>query len=165
MALLIKFTALSLNPFYLTSLGFNFRSLFSAEATDIPASSIGKPPTDSSADALSLAIESGDLVRVLLKKNKAVMSRLLPMIFPKANQEKTLGQLTDTFFVDTEGTIEVFKRTSRTYGALLAFQLLMGHGFKAEMELMTKELPKDQDGQAIDLSFSKYQQQMRVAAS
>jgi hypothetical protein len=77
------------------------------------------------------------------------------MIFPKANQEKTLEQLTDTFTVDTKVTIEVFKRTSRTYGALLAIQLMMGHGFKADMELMTKELPKDQDGQAIDLSLFK----------
>jgi hypothetical protein len=31
----------------------------------------------------------------------------------------------------------------------------MGHGFKAEMELLTKELPKDQDGQAIDLKLFK----------
>ncbi|KAK1683400.1 hypothetical protein QYE76_044248 [Lolium multiflorum] len=31
-------------------------------------------------------------------------------------------------------------------------ELLMGHEFKAEMELLTKELPKDQDGLAIDLS-------------
>jgi hypothetical protein len=29
------------------------------------------------------------------------------------------------------------------------------HGFKANMELMMKELPKDQDGQAIDLSLFK----------
>ena len=58
----------------------------------------------------------------------------------------------DAFSVDTEGIIEVFKRTSRTYGALLAFQLLMGYGFKADMELLTTEPPKDQDGLVIDLS-------------
>ena len=80
-----------------------------------------------------MAIESGDLVRALLQKNKAVLSRLHAMIFPKADQQKTLGQLADTFSVNTEGTIEVFKRTSRTYGALLAFQLLMGHDFKVDM--------------------------------
>jgi hypothetical protein len=77
------------------------------------------------------------------------------MIFPKANQEKSLEQLTEGFAVDTEVTIEVFKCISRTYDALLAFQLMMGHGFKDDMELMTKELPKDQDGQAIDLSLFK----------
>jgi hypothetical protein len=31
----------------------------------------------------------------------------------------------------------------------------MGHDFKAEMELLTKDLPKDQDGLAIDLSHLK----------
>jgi hypothetical protein len=89
---------------------------------------------------------------MLLQKNKAVLSRLHAMILPKADQQKTLEQLADTFSVNTEGTIEVFKRTSHTYGALLAFQLLMGHGFKAEMELLTRELPKGPDGLAIDLS-------------
>jgi hypothetical protein len=77
------------------------------------------------------------------------------MIFPKANKEKLLGQVMDTFAVDTEGTIEVFKHTSRTYIALLAFQLSMGHGVKDGMELMMIELPNDQDGQAIDLSLFK----------
>jgi hypothetical protein len=43
------------------------------------------------------------------------------MIFPKADQQNTLEQLADTFSVNTEGTIEVFKRTSRTYDALLPF--------------------------------------------
>ena len=77
------------------------------------------------------------------------------MIFPKADKNKTLEQLTDAFVVNTKETIEVFKRTSRTYGALLAFQLMMGHGFKADMEQMSKELPKEQDGQLIDLSVYK----------
>ncbi|KAM0900767.1 hypothetical protein ACQ4PT_020418 [Festuca glaucescens] len=122
-------------------------------AANIPADSVGKPPTDSAADAIFtfLAVDSGELVRVL-QKNKVVLSRFHAMIFPKANQNKTLGQLVDTFSVDTEGIIKVFKRTSRTYGALLAFQLLMGYGFKADMESLTTELPKDQDGLAIDLS-------------
>jgi hypothetical protein len=99
-----------------------------------------------------MAIESGDLIRPFLQKNKAVLSRFHAMIFPKADQKKTLEQLVSTFFIDTEGIIEVFKRTSRTYGALLAFQLLMGYGFKADMVSLTTELPKDQDGLAIDLS-------------
>jgi hypothetical protein len=32
---------------------------------------------------------------------------------------------------------------------------MMGYDFKAHMERMTKELPKDQDGQIIDLSLFK----------
>jgi hypothetical protein len=67
-----------------------------------------------------------------------------------------LGQLADAFSVDTNDTIKVFKRTSCIYGALLAFQLLMGYGFKEDMELLTKELPKNKDGVAINLnSFSR----------
>jgi hypothetical protein len=84
------------------------------------------------------------------------LARLFVPIFPKANQNKTLEQLVDAFSVDTNGTIELFKCTSRIYGALLAFQLLMVYGFKSDMESLTKELPKDQDGVAIDLSsFSR----------
>nr|XP_051230264.1 uncharacterized protein LOC127348217 [Lolium perenne] len=108
-------------------------------AADIPAGPGGKLPDNSSADALSMAIESGDLVRALLQKNKDVMSKLHAMIFPKADQEKSLEQLTDVFAIDTEATIE----------------LMMGYDFKADMETMTKELPKDQNGQAIDLSLFK----------
>jgi hypothetical protein len=33
------------------------------------------------------------------------------MIFPKADQKKTLGQLVDAFSLNSEGIIEVFKRT------------------------------------------------------
>ncbi|KAK1698021.1 hypothetical protein QYE76_014718 [Lolium multiflorum] len=76
------------------------------EAADIPVGSLGKLPDGSSVDALSMAIKSDDLIRALLRKNKGVMSRLHAMIFLKANQENSLGQLTDTFSVDTEGTIE-----------------------------------------------------------
>jgi hypothetical protein len=80
------------------------------------------------------------------------LSRLFALIFPKADQDKTLRQLVDAFSIDSEGTIEVFIRTSCNYEALLAFQLLMGYGFKADMESLTIELPKDQDRLAIDLS-------------
>ncbi|KAK1666238.1 hypothetical protein QYE76_054397 [Lolium multiflorum] len=86
---------------------------------------------------------------------KGALARIHSMIFPKIKQEKTLGQLIDTFAVDTKEVIEVFKRTSRTFGAVLAFQLMMGYGFKGDIEEMTKGLPKGQDGQPIDLSTFK----------
>jgi hypothetical protein len=144
-----------LNFSFLFLLYLKFYYLSSAEAADIPAGPFDKLPNDSPADALSMTIESSKVIQALLHKNKGVMSRLHAMIFPKANQEKTLEQLTNTFVVDTKDIIEVFKRTSRTYGALLAFQLMMGYGFKADMERMSKELPKDQDGQIIDLGLFK----------
>jgi hypothetical protein len=74
-----------------------------------------------------------ELVQALLQKNKAALSRIFALIFPKVDQNKTLGQLAGTFSVDTDVTIKIFKHTSRTYGALLAFQLLMGYGFEADM--------------------------------
>jgi hypothetical protein len=37
-------------------------------------------------------------------------------------------------FVNTNDTVEVLKCTSRLYGVLLAFQLLMGYGFEADIE-------------------------------
>ncbi|KAK1601801.1 hypothetical protein QYE76_037629 [Lolium multiflorum] len=113
------------------------------KGADISADTLGKLPDDSPVDVLTLVLESNKLIQDLLEKNKGIMLRLHSMIFPKADQNKTLGQLTDCFVVDTKGTIEVLKRTSRTYGALLAFHLMMGHGFQADMELMSKELPKE----------------------
>nr|XP_051211213.1 uncharacterized protein LOC127328671 [Lolium perenne] len=125
------------------------------KASDIPAEALDKLPDNSHVDASSMTLESSKLIQALLQKNKEVMSRMHSMIFPKADQNKTLEQLTDAFAVDTKEIIEVFKHTSRTYDTVLAFQLMMGHGFKADMEQMSKELPKEQDGQLIDLSLYK----------
>ncbi|KAK1696579.1 hypothetical protein QYE76_013276 [Lolium multiflorum] len=122
------------------------------EAADIPATALDKVPSNSPANGVSTVLAAHQLTRGLLDKGKGALARMHSMIFPKATQEKTLGQLIDAFAIDTKEVIEVFKRTSRTYGALLAFQLMMGYGFKADIEEMTKELPKGKDGQSIDLS-------------
>ncbi|KAK1618650.1 hypothetical protein QYE76_024167 [Lolium multiflorum] len=122
------------------------------EAADIPATALDKIPSNSPANGVSTVLAAHQLTRGLLDKGKGALARMHSMIFPKATQEKTLGQLIDAFAVDTKEVIEVFKRTSRTYGALLAFQLMMGYGFKADIEEMTKELPKGKDGRSIDLS-------------
>ncbi|KAK1693191.1 hypothetical protein QYE76_009888 [Lolium multiflorum] len=76
-------------------------------------------------------------------------ARMHSMIFPKIKQEKTLGQLIDTFAVDTKEVIEVFKRTSHTFGAVLAFQLMMGYGFKGDIEEMTKGFQKSKTGSLL----------------
>ncbi|KAK1681090.1 hypothetical protein QYE76_041938 [Lolium multiflorum] len=124
-------------------------SLALLEAANIPAAALDKVPNNSPANGVSMALASHQLTRELLEKGKGALARMHLMIFPKIKQDKTLGQLIDAFAVDTKEVIEVFKRTSRTYGALLAFQLMMGHGFKANIEEMTKELPKEQDGQFV----------------
>nr|XP_051212339.1 uncharacterized protein LOC127330007 [Lolium perenne] len=131
------------------------RAEYNHEAANIPADALDKLPDNSPIDALSLALESSKLIQALLQKNKGVMSKMHSMIFPKADQNKTLDQLANVFAVDTKEVIEVFKCTSHTYDALLAFQLMMGHGFKDDIEQMSKELPKEQDGQLIDLSGHK----------
>ncbi|KAK1647608.1 hypothetical protein QYE76_065413 [Lolium multiflorum] len=100
------------------------------EAADIPATALDKIPSNSPANGVSTVLAAHQLTRGLLDKGKGALARMHSMIFPKATQEKTLGQLIDTFAVDTKEVIAVFKRTSRTYGALLAFQLMMGYGFK-----------------------------------
>jgi hypothetical protein len=124
-ALLGNVVVFSLNFFYSSRILTSARTFFCRSCRYISSNSIGKLPAGSSADAISLAIGSSDLVQALLQKNKAVLSWLHAMIFPKVDQLKTLEQLADTFSVNTEGIIEVFKRTSRTYGALLDFHLLM----------------------------------------
>ncbi|KAK1628927.1 hypothetical protein QYE76_003242 [Lolium multiflorum] len=119
------------------------------EAASIPATALDKIPSNSPANGVSMVLATHQLTRELLDKGKGALARMHSMIFPKAKQEKTLGQLIDAFAVDTKEVIEVFKRTSRTYGALLAFQLMMGYGFKADIEEMTKELPKEKDGRFV----------------
>ena len=58
--------------------------------------------------------------------------------------------------------MEVFKRTSRILGALVAFQLLMGYGVDANFEAMLQELPKAEDGAEIDLA--QFKARARVCA-
>ncbi|KAK1685629.1 hypothetical protein QYE76_046477 [Lolium multiflorum] len=130
-------------------------SLALLEAANIPADALDRVPNNSPANAMSMTLASHQLTRELLVKGKGALARMHLMIFPKTKQDKTLGQLIDAFAVDTKEVIEVFKRTSRTYGAVLAFQLMMGYGFKGDIEEMTKELPKEQDGQLVDLSAFK----------
>jgi hypothetical protein len=71
-ALLGNFTALSSNSFSSSFIDFFLMLLLLAEAANIPVDSIGKLPANSATDAISMEIESGDLVRDLLQKNKAV---------------------------------------------------------------------------------------------
>ncbi|KAK1682543.1 hypothetical protein QYE76_043391 [Lolium multiflorum] len=106
---------------------------------------------DSTADALSLATESNVQVLGLLQKAKGALSRLYSMIFPKAKQVKTLGELADVFLVDPSEPVEVLKRCNRLFGAVLTFQLLMGHGMGSELEELSKALPVDDDNHLVDL--------------
>jgi hypothetical protein len=83
---------------------------------------------DSMSDALSLAAESNVQVLGLLQKTKGALSRFYSMIFPKMKQVKTLSEMAESFLIDPSEPVEVLKRRSRLFGAVLTFQLLMGHG-------------------------------------
>ncbi|KAK1653798.1 hypothetical protein QYE76_071603 [Lolium multiflorum] len=106
---------------------------------------------DSTADALSLATESNVQVLGLLQKAKGALLKLYSMIFPKAKQVKTLGELADAFLVDPSELVEVLKRCNRLFGAVLTFQLLMGHGMGSELEELSKALHVDDDNHLVDL--------------
>ncbi|KAK1661314.1 hypothetical protein QYE76_049473 [Lolium multiflorum] len=78
------------------------------EAADIPATALDKVPSNSPANGVSTVLTAHQLTRGLLDKGKGALTRMHSMIFPKATQEKTLGQLIDAFAVDTKEVIEVF---------------------------------------------------------
>jgi hypothetical protein len=120
-------------------------------AADMPVDRSNRLRVDSISDAISFAIDSSDQIQELLKKAKGALSKLFLLMFPKLDQDRTLEELVDAFFIDTDNSIEVLKRRSRLYGALLAFQLLMGYGFEADMERLTKAMPNEKDGSAVDL--------------
>jgi hypothetical protein len=73
------------------------------------------------------------------------------MIFPKIKQDKTLGEMADAFFIDPSEPIEVLKRRSRLFGAVLTFQLLMGHGLGSELEKLSKALLVDDNNCLVNL--------------
>ena len=102
-------------------------------------------------DALSFATDSSNQVQGLLQKTKGALSKLFSMMFPKLNQDKTLGEMADAFFIDSSEAIEVLKRRSRLYGAVLTFQLLMGHGLGSELEKLSKALPVDANECIVNL--------------
>ncbi|KAK1649710.1 hypothetical protein QYE76_067515 [Lolium multiflorum] len=78
------------------------------EAASIPATALDKIPSNSPANGVSMVLATHQLTRELLDKGKGALARMHSMIFPKAKQEKTLGQLIDAFAVDTKEVIEVF---------------------------------------------------------
>ncbi|KAK1617534.1 hypothetical protein QYE76_023051 [Lolium multiflorum] len=78
------------------------------EAANIPATALDKIPSNSPANGASTVLTAHQLTRELLDKGKGALARMHSMIFPKATQEKTLGQLIDAFAVDTKEVIEVF---------------------------------------------------------
>jgi hypothetical protein len=121
------------------------------DVADMPVNRACKLREDSMSDALSLATDANIQVLVLVQKTKGALSKLFSMIFPKMKQNKTLGVMADTFFVDSSEAIEVLKRRSRLFGAVLTFQRLMGHGLGSDLVKLSKALPVDVDNCLLNL--------------
>ncbi|KAK1648171.1 hypothetical protein QYE76_065976 [Lolium multiflorum] len=121
------------------------------EAANITVTRRHQLREDSTSDALSLAAESNVQVLGLLQKTRGALSRLYSMIFPKVKQDKTLGEMADAFLVDPSEPVEVLKRRSRLFGAVLTFQLLMGHGLESDLEKLSNALHVDDDNHLVDL--------------
>jgi hypothetical protein len=102
-------------------------------------------------DDLSFAAESSNQIQDLFKKTKGALSRLFSMMFPKLDQNRTLGEMEATFFINSSDAIEVLKRCSRLYGEVLTFQLLMGHELGSDLEKLSEVLSKDANDCLIDL--------------
>jgi hypothetical protein len=81
-------------------------------------------------------------------------------MLPKLDQNKSLGEMADTFYVDSSNAIEVLNRRSHLYGAVLTFQLLMGHGFGSDLVQLSKALPVDTNGCPVDLDPFKQSSQV-----
>ncbi|KAK1630323.1 hypothetical protein QYE76_004638 [Lolium multiflorum] len=120
------------------------------EAANITVTRRHQLREDSTADALSLAAESNVQVLGLLQKTKGALSRLYSMIFPKAKQDKTLTNWRMLSLLILPNLWR-YKRRNRLFGAVLTFQLLMGHGMGSELEKLSKALPVDDDNHLIDL--------------
>ena len=103
-------------------------------------------------DPVSFAAESVVRVQTLVTKAKGALSTMFGLVFPKLPQDKSFEEMAQTFIANGGSRIEVLKRTSRTLGALLAFQLLMGYGIEANFEAMLLDLPKAADGTEVDLT-------------
>ncbi|KAK1648897.1 hypothetical protein QYE76_066702 [Lolium multiflorum] len=116
------------------------------EAANITVTRRHQLREDSTSDALSLAAELNVQVLGLLQKTRGALSSLYSMIFPKVKQDKTLGEMADAFLVDPSEPVEVLKRRSRLFGAVL-----MGHGLESDLEKLSKALPVDDDNHLVDL--------------
>ena len=103
-------------------------------------------------EPISFAADSADKVRGLVVEAKAALAHLYKLVLPKLPQEKSLHELAETFLVKRKTAVEVLKRNSRIYGAVLALQVMMGNGVELDYEEVVRTLPKDKDGVLVDLA-------------
>ncbi|KAK1687149.1 hypothetical protein QYE76_047997 [Lolium multiflorum] len=130
---------------------------------DMPVDRTRMLREDSMSDGLSLATDFNNQVQGLLQKTKGALSKLFSMMFPKLSQNKTLGEMADTFFLESSEAIEVLKRNPHLFGAVLTFQLLMWHGLGSELEKLSKALPVDTN--ECQVSLEPFKQSAVICAN
>ena len=128
------------------------RLVIVSAAADMPIDRADAQQVKAMDDPASFAAEAASRMQVLVTKAKGALSTMFGLVFPKLPQEKSLEEMTQAFIANGSSKIEVLKRTSRTLGALLAFQLLMGYGVEANFESMLADLLKLADGTEVDLT-------------
>ncbi|KAK1666880.1 hypothetical protein QYE76_055039 [Lolium multiflorum] len=128
-----------------------------------PCYCLGQNSSNSPANGVSMVLATHQLTRELLDKGKGALARMHSMIFPKAKQEKTLGQLIDAFAVDTKEVIELEPCEKRTNGFTRVNALI--HLSSAEeifwRELEGFDVAQFQD-QQVHHFFDKFYKAMRV---
>jgi hypothetical protein len=82
-----------------------FLSVTFPGTADMPFDRTNKLRVESMLGVLSFAVESSEQIQELLKKAKGSLSTLFSLMFPKIDQNRTLGELANTFFVDSNSAI------------------------------------------------------------
>ena len=127
-------------------------SLIASAAADIPVDRANQQQVKAMDDPVAFAADAASRVQTRVTKAKGALSMMFGLVFPKLPQDKSFEEMAEAFVAGGGNKIEVLKRTSRTLGALLAFQLLMGYGVEADFVLMLQDLPKAPDGTEVDLT-------------
>ena len=124
-------------------------------AADIPVDKSARLRVGPLEDAITFAIDSADKSKALFGKVKSTLVKLYGQIFPRAPQVTGLEAMLGSFWAQRENPIDFIKRNQRILAATMTFQLLMGHGVNADFEELTKSMPRDDDGELVDLADFK----------
>ena len=103
-------------------------------------------------DAVAFAIDSAEKSTAVLGQMKTALAKLFRQVFPRAAPPKDLQTLLGSFWADgKDDPIDSLKRRQRVLSATTTFQLLMGHGVKADFAELTKYMPVDEEGELVSL--------------
>ena len=129
--------------------------LVTTVAADVPVDRTARLRVGPLEDSIAFAVDSADKLKNLFDKEKSALAKLYSQIFPKLPQVAGLEAMTGAFWTQKENPIEAIKRNQHVLGATMTYQLLMGHGVDADFEELSKSMPRDEDGELVDLASFK----------